>query len=74
MTLLGVMSFVKDQEVDLAHLHEAIEQALFENISCADNDHILCKVVIPDRLVPEVWAHRTENVCHVLVQVILQYS
>lgn len=74
MTFLGVMSFVKDQEIDLTHLHEAIKQALVENFSSADNDHIFSKIVIPDCLVPEVRPHGSENVCHILVQVVLQYS
>jgi hypothetical protein len=71
--LLRVVSFIEDQNIDLAHLNEAIEQALIEDLSCADDYHVFGKVIVPDLLVPEVWSHRTENVCHILVEIILQH-
>lgn len=74
MILLRVVGFIEDQDVDLTRFDEAIEQALVENLACADNHHVLGEVIIPDLLVPKVWSHRTENVCHILVEIVLQHS
>jgi hypothetical protein len=35
------MGFIEDQNVDLTHLNESIEQALVENLPCADDHHAL---------------------------------
>lgn len=71
MIFLRVVGFIEDQNVDLAYLDEAIEQALVENLPCANDYHAFGKVVIPDLFVPKVWAHRTKNMSHSLVQIIL---
>jgi hypothetical protein len=73
MILLRMVGFIEDQNVDLTHFDESIEQALMDDLACADNYHAFGEVVIPDLLVPEIWSHRTEYVCHILVEIVLQH-
>lgn len=69
-----MVGFIEDQNVDLTHFDETIEQALIENLARADNYHTFGEVIIPDLLIPEVWSHRAENVAHILVEIVLQHS
>jgi hypothetical protein len=69
-----MVGFIEDQNIDLTHFDETIEQALIENLARADNYHTFGEVIIPDLLIPEVWSHRAENVAHILVEIVLQHS
>lgn len=74
MVLLGVMRLVENQEVDLAHLHKRIEESLVQNLCCAHDDHVLAELISPNLLIPEIRSHGTEDVCHVLIQIVTQDS
>lgn len=68
------MSLVEDQDIDLAHLHESIEQCLVENLSRAHNGHVLRELVIPDSFVPEIGPHGPENMGYILIKVVSEDS
>lgn len=68
------MSLIEDQEVDLADLHKGIEQSLIEDFRRAHDDHILCELITPGLLIPEIRAHGTENMCHILIKVLSEHG
>ena len=72
MLKLGVVRFVKDQEVDLIHSDETVSKALVEHLRRTDDDLVLLEMICPDVLVPEVCLHGATEPCDFVVQVTFQ--
>jgi hypothetical protein len=69
-----MVGFIEDQQINLAHLYESIEQSVVEDFSCTDNDHVSVQQVLPGLRVPEIWTHGAKYVCHILIKVISENS
>ena len=52
MILLSMMRLIEDEQIDLINAYERMLEAIVENLSSADDSHILLEVMIPDRLLP----------------------
>lgn len=74
MVLLGVVRFVKDEQVDLVNGNEGMRQAMVQN-GCSTNDHlIILEVFIPGLSCPQIGVHLARESIRRLVQVGFEYT
>lgn len=74
MALFGVMGFVENEQVDLIDVDERVHQALAQDISRADNDHVFLKMLLPCLLGPKLALHRSAEAIDFVVQIGLEHS
>ena len=47
MVLLSMMRLIEDEQVDLINAYKRMLKAIVENLSSADNSHVLLEVIFP---------------------------
>ena len=57
MILLGMVAFIKDQEIHLWEKYVAMQQKVEEYLSCHDQNVACIELVFPSGLVPEIYTH-----------------
>ena len=72
MILLGMMRFVKDQEVDLVERDEGMHETLIQNLGGADYHHVIFEKLLPNRFRPKITSHFAAKALDLLVQITLQ--
>lgn len=72
IVLLGVMSFIEDEKVDLSDVDERVHQTLLEDVGCTDNDFVLSKMLVPYFSGPEIALHSTAETFDAVIQVSFQ--
>jgi len=71
VVLLCVMRFVENQEIDLVDGDKSMHETLIQNFCCADNDHVLLKMLCPDASMPKIATHVSTEAFDLLVEIVL---
>ena len=72
--LLGVMSFIKDEQIDVFHFDESMHQALVQNVRGTDNRHVCREVLLPDFFTPKFAAHLSAEAIDLLIEIAFKNS
>jgi len=72
MLELGMVRFVKNQEIDLIHRDERVCEALVKYLCSTNDDLVLLEVVCPDILSPQVGSHGATESRDFMVQIAFQ--
>lgn len=67
------MCFVKDQQVNLIKGNECMHETLIQDLSSADNDHVVGKDLLPSIARPHVCPHLATKTIDLLIKVGIQY-
>ena len=57
MILLGMVAFIKDQEIHLWKKYVAMQQKVEEYLSCHDQNVECIELIFPSGLLPEIYSH-----------------
>lgn len=70
MILLGMVSLVEYQEVDVFHFQVGVEQTLIQDLRRAHYNHVLLEVLVPGLLGPQVGSHGAKELGNILIQIV----